>query len=295
MLWWMPFWGVLPASEKGTDLPQPVGKIMEPALKEASGLTPSRKVPGRFWSHNDSGHAPEIFALDSEGHALATVKIEGGNLVDWEAMETDGEGGMWIGDFGNNLNRRRDLILYRVEEPGHQIPRTLQVSDTVRFRYSDQQAFPPEKMNFDCEAMFVWDQKLYLLTKHRSDRDTKLYRIEDWQSDEVHIARLIDRFEWIGQVSDAALTSDGSRLAVLTYSGIWIFNRPEDSDNFLKGNGQKWLFPNWSLKQVEGIAWLDEQSLLLCNEQRRMFTLQVVSDAWVPFSGSSVQSVDESP
>lgn len=276
-------------------LPEPAGMLAEPALKEASGLTQSGRVPGRFWSLNDSGHSAVLFAMDAEGHPEAAVRIRGAENQDWEAVESDPQGGLWIGDFGNNLNRRKDLRIYRVEEPGEEIPAELPVTRTLHFRYPDQEDFPPEIMNFDCEALFFRDGKLYLLTKHRSDRDTKLYRIEDLETEEIQTATLLGQYAWIGQVTDASLTPDGEKLAVLTYSGIWIFNRPADSDDFLRGEGMAWKFPNWSLKQVEGISWLDAQTLLICNEQRSLFRADLRSEVWKAFSGSDVRSGDESP
>ncbi len=274
-------------------LPKPVAKIKAPALSESSSLTQSRLIPGRYWSLNDSGHAPELFALDAEGNSLAVLKVEGVKNVDWEALSVDSEGGLWIGDFGNNLNKRKNLMIYRVDEPGEVLLTSLKPTRTLRFVFSDQKEFPPEKLNFDCEAMFVWDQKIYLLTKNRADRDAKFYRIENLESDELQEAVLIDRFHKMGQVTDAALSADGQRLAVLTFSGIWIFDRPEGSDLFLQGAGCHFKFKNWALEQVEGIAWIDEKTLLICNEQKDIFRVPVEGEGWESFNSTAVEPADE--
>ncbi|MDF3128975.1 hypothetical protein P0Y35_07190 [Kiritimatiellaeota bacterium B1221] len=279
--------------EVGTGIPSPVAQIEESALREASGLTKSSFGPW-FWSLNDSGNDSVLFSISALGKTHGVVKVAGVKNVDWEAVATDGEGGLWIGDFGNNRNRRKDLQIHRVGEPGDNISvLPLRVNKTIRFRFPDQLAFPPEKWNFDCEAMFIWEKKVYLLTKHRADTDTKLYRIEDLETEEIQDAVLLDRFEGIGQVTDAALTADGGRLAVLTFSGIWIFDRPKGSDRFLRGSGRHFLFKNWALRQIEGIAWIDEGRLLICNEQKDIFQLPVEGEGWVAFTGTGAESADE--
>lgn len=258
-----------------TPLPRKSAEIEHPAIVESSGLSQSRRVPGRYWTHNDSGHDPVLYALDAEGKSLAEpVWIEGARNVDWESVAIDDQGRIWIGDVGNNRNRRRDLTVYVVEEPGEEIPDRLPVQRTIRIRYPDQEAFPPEKLNFDCEAMFVWNEQLYLLTKHRADADTKLYRLHDTGGAEEQELVLIGHRADVGVVTGADLAADGRRLAVLTYSGVWIFERPEGNDHFLEGRARHLPFPHWAYKQVEGIVWMDAYRLLISNEQRDLFILE---------------------
>lgn len=277
-------------------LPEPTGKIEHQEIKESSGLAHSLKVPQRYWTHNDSGGKAVLYAMDAKGNHLGgPVRLVGAENQDWEAICVDTKGRMWIGDVGNNRNKRKDLTIYQVEEPGAEIPEALNVLRTIRFRYPDQKAYPPEKLNFDCEAVFVFQDQLYLLTKHRSDTDSKLYRIEDLNSESVQVATWIGRYSEIGQVTDVALHADGKRLAVLTFSGIWIFERPEGTDNFLAGFGKKFVFKNWALRQIEGIAWMDEETLLVSNEQRDLYQFEIDTEYWVDFTHTSAESADESP
>lgn len=257
-------------------LPEKTGEIEHPLLVESSGLIQSRRVPGRYWTHNDSGHDPVLYAIDAKGTTLSDpVQIEGARNVDWESLAIDDQGRIWIGDVGNNRNRRRDLTVYVVEEPGEKIPETLPVLRTLRIRYPDQKAFPPEKLNFDCEAMFVWNQKLYFLTKHRADKDTKLYRLDDRGGNGEQELTWIGLRADVGAVTGADLARDGRRLAVLTYSGVWIFERPEGNDHFLAGPAKHFPFPHWAYQQVEGIAWKEDQRLLITNEQRDVFEVDL--------------------
>lgn len=276
--------GVPGPRETAVNLPTPYATIAHPLIKESSGFAASDKVPGRFWTLNDSGNGPWLFAMDAQGRAQGEpVKVRGVRNMDWEAIASDGKGHLWIGDFGNNQNRRKDLAIYQISEPGEMLPAEVSINKRIRFRFPDQQAFSLEKLNFDCEAMFVMAGRIYLLTKHRADSDTKLYRLENLDGGEVQTATLLDRFAGIGQVTDAALSLDGQRLAVLTYSGIWIFDKPADSDLFLQGSGQRWLFNNWALGQCESVAWTDAETLLIGNEQRDLFQVPTGSGGWVRF------------
>jgi hypothetical protein len=43
-------------------------------LPEGSGPAASRRTPGRFWSHNDSGE-PVLFALDGKGRVIGRLTV----------------------------------------------------------------------------------------------------------------------------------------------------------------------------------------------------------------------------
>lgn len=105
---------------------------MPDELLESSGLAASRRYPGVLWSHNDSGHDPVVFAIDTTGQLLGRVRVSGARNVDWEDMELapcaatgdDGGGGqrsgkdcLYIADTGDNRLRRDDAAIYRVPEP----------------------------------------------------------------------------------------------------------------------------------------------------------------------------------
>jgi hypothetical protein len=122
-----------------TDLP--------PVLKEVSGM--ARLPNGDLWLLNDSKNPPELFRFDPlAGKLLETRRLPVQNF-DWEDLASDPAGNLYIGDFGNNYNRRRNLRIFRYN------PATGAL-DSIEFRYPDQQAFPPAReadWNFNCEAL----------------------------------------------------------------------------------------------------------------------------------------------
>jgi hypothetical protein len=127
-------------------------------LSEASGLAISRRVPGRLWTHNDSGQ-PVLFALDSRGAVTGQLRVSGAKVEDWEAVAVGPCGGgscIYIGDIGDNDARRRRITVYRVPEPDA-ASGTAAVTDTLHASYPDGA--------HDAETLLVAGGRLYIVTK----------------------------------------------------------------------------------------------------------------------------------
>lgn len=210
-----------------------VGKLERGPSKENSGIVASRKQENVFWVINDSGDEPRIYAVRRDGtcHLEGKKSDKPGALIaeaknrDWEDIAVMPDGTIVVCDVGNNSNKRKDLRLYFVREPQASASEA-QLLKTVRFRYPDQKKFPAPRsdFNYDCEGVFTLGDTVYLLTKHRSDTATKLYRLNDLSEDKTHELELLDHFEISGQVVAADALPDGSKLAVATYDTLWLFD-----------------------------------------------------------------------
>ena len=245
------------------------------ALNESSGIAKSRNFPGVFWSHNDSQDKPRIFAIDAEGNSILD-SIEGKEVVipilgvrnnDWEDITFWGRD-ILIADLGNNENYRRNLEILRFPEPDPY--RTSEVKNIIRYqvKYPDQIWHPtPWRKNFDCEAIFTFQDKVYVLTKNRSDDFTKLYRFNELRSDTVNIPELIDRFDSKGKVTAASMSEDESQLAVLTYDNIWLFTGFKN-DSFFDHEVYFWRM---KVDQCEAIDFVADDALLVTNEDGKMY------------------------
>jgi hypothetical protein len=98
------------------------GIVANDALVELSGIAESRKSPGVFWAHNDSGDSARFFALAADGRHLGTLALTGAGARDWEGMaigagEAAGDWFLYAGDIGDNSAVRPDVRVYRVLEP----------------------------------------------------------------------------------------------------------------------------------------------------------------------------------
>ncbi len=99
-----------------------VFRFADPAITESSGLAASVVHPGVLWTHNDSGNAARLFAVDQAGATVATLDVEGTLNIDWEAVAMgrgpNGSAALFVADTGANLSLRPQPSIYVVAEPG---------------------------------------------------------------------------------------------------------------------------------------------------------------------------------
>lgn len=140
------------------------------ALDESSGLA---FHDGSLWTHNDSGDEARVFQLDLSGTVLREIVIRNADNVDWESMAQD-EDYLYIADTGNNFNTRSTLLVYRVSWADLQD--NTAAADIISIDYADHEPGNRLSHNFDAEGLAVHDDELWLFSKNRGDRQTKLYR-----------------------------------------------------------------------------------------------------------------------
>ena len=122
-----------------------------------------------------------------------------------------------------------------------------------------------------------------LLTKHRSDTRSNLYRFDSVDPHRDNPLTLIDSFAAGGMVTAADASDDGSLLAILTYHHIWLIELPSaggDDNNLLQG--RKYRLPIQA-GQCEGICFNGDQ-LLISNEQREIFSVSLQEIKAFPFA-----------
>src|SRR6476619_1233791 len=66
--------------------PATIATIKEKSIAESSGLVASRTTPGAYWTHNDSGDGPFIYAFNTRGDSLGIFRVTGAQAFDWEDM-----------------------------------------------------------------------------------------------------------------------------------------------------------------------------------------------------------------
>ncbi|TAK06947.1 MAG: hypothetical protein EPO39_07705 [Candidatus Manganitrophaceae bacterium] len=233
----------------------PDARFEDPAVNESSGLVKSRRFDGIFWTHNDSGDRARIFAVTREGRSVGTVEIAGARNVDWEDIAIDDAGFLYLCDIGDNRNRRTDLVVYRVPEVDPRRVRAATVAARFPFRY-------PALRSPDTEACFFSNGAVYLLTKEHGDDETNLYRLDLSRPERAQVASFIGKAKVDGLVTGADLSPDGSRLAVLTYTAVHLFQKPGGSENYLAGEHRRLSL---LFGQAEAIAW-DGEDLIITNE-----------------------------
>jgi len=142
--------------------------VLSEELKEISGIHFINDT--LLVAHNDGGNGPFLYFIHpNSGKILKRVVVKGVKNTDWEDIALEGKF-MYIGDFGNNANKRKNLSIIRVSWKEALMKDTVN-SEVMTFEYSDQIAFPPEKkgLNYDAESMAFADGYLWIFTKNRTD------------------------------------------------------------------------------------------------------------------------------
>ncbi|MCL4220094.1 MAG: hypothetical protein KJZ65_01865 [Phycisphaerales bacterium] len=257
----------------------PVGKLGAGAGKEISGIVRSRRDAAVFWTVNDSGDEPRVYPIRADGSVIASERepeapgtLVGGAInCDWEDIALDASGRLIVADLGNNSNARADLCLYFIEEPEPKEGRTTFTSK-VMVRYPDQPGVPAPRSNrnFDAEAVYTVGDEVFILTKHRSDTKTTLYRLSSRESDVVNELERLGDYEVQGRVTGADASDDGLRLAVLTYDRIWLFERESTSVAFFDGqvSSRRYAMPDGEASDSESICFETDKTLLVADESR---------------------------
>jgi len=206
-------------------------------ITESSGVVPSALVPGVFWTHNDSGDGPYLYATDSTGRDLGAIRVAGAGAHDWEDLAAGSclivpGHCLYVGDMGDNKRHRRSVVVYRLREPAP--PRgpadslgVVPLLDSIVLTYPDGA--------HDAEALAVTRAgDLLIITKDRAGPSV-LFRASAARGDGPRLLRRIGALAMrtgalTGRLATgAALAPDGALLAVRTYVSIHLFRLAGDS------------------------------------------------------------------
>ena len=222
--------------------------------------------PGRtdvFWTHNDSGDDPLLYAIDGSGRILGRVRLDGARNQDWEALAAGpcASGAcLYVGDIGNNRRKRNDaVVLYRVPLPAPE--------DGTVAAEAFRATFPGGGR--DAEALFALpDGSLYLVNKG-NDEEVALYR---WptplEPGPVELERVRALAPEPGQpgdrVTDASASPDGRWVAVRTYGTLAFYRTAE----LVAGGDPAFTVDLAALGEAQGeaVALLDGGLVLLTSE-----------------------------
>lgn len=242
------------------------------SLKEVSGII-YHPATDLIWTLEDSGNQNEVYGLDSKGEIANTIVIEDTENTDWEDITKDGEGNLYIGDFGNNNNVRQDLCIYKINKNALKQEKAVPAYK-ISFAYPEQKEFPPKKteMLYDVEGFFEFKNNFYLFTKNRSkgfDGTAFLYKIPNAPG--FHQAVLMGKFNTCDSYNHCAITAatispDETKIVLLTHDKIILLENFK-GDHFLDGTQTTLELDHFS--QKEAVCFKDDDLLLIADERTK--------------------------
>ncbi len=273
--------------------PVQIATLADRAVRESSGVVASRRDAGLFWTHNDSGDGPLVYAFDREGDARGTFRVAGAQARDWEDIAAGpgperGQTYLYAGDIGDNDREREFIVVYRFPEPqaapqaapsaadanGAQ-PRVTALAEAIRLKY-------PDGAN-NAEALMIHPQTgdLYVVTKTATSAG--VYKLAaPFAAGEVHtlthVATLRGPDFFGALVTGGDISPDGTRVALCDYAQGYELALPAGAKGFDEVWTQKPAAVPLGLRmQGEAVCYrLDGAALLATSEGTPTPLLEIV-------------------
>lgn len=240
--------------------------------KEVSGMIfhePTKKL----WMLEDKGNPADLYVYSLDGKFEQAVTINNQENTDWEDLSQDTNGNIYIGNFGNNDNKSKELRILKID--GSDLTsNSINTSQETTFYYENQTDFPPKKSNllYDCEAFVATNDAFYLFTKNRSkgfDGTFFVYKVPNKNGN--FKAEKIATLQTCGQykscaITGAALNKNGNEIALLTHDKVLLIPFVND-DSFKQENITiKELGHN---SQKEAITFKSDKELFMADESEK--------------------------
>jgi hypothetical protein len=198
------------------------------ALDELSGMVASRRHPGIYWTHNDSGHEPTLFAIRETGAIVARFAIRGVQTSDPEDVAIgpcapdDRRQCVYLADTGDNLRSRTRVQVIRVVEP-ERLKSGVLIGDAFPFAYPDG-AYDTEALLIDprtAEALVITKGITSLGQAFRVQLDRNVR-----PTHAIPLGALASPPGFDALTTAASVHPSGTRILLRTYRTVWEFRRP---------------------------------------------------------------------
>lgn len=247
-------------------------------LHEVSGMSESRNRKGCFWFINDSGSKPILYAMQSNGTRVANVVLDGASNTDWEDLASftlHQKHCLMVADVGDNDAKRKFVTLFILQEPqfvkNQLLESTSPIAWKIDFRFPDGPR--------DCESVAVdpLQGKILLLSKRPTP--PQLYELPlQPQKGGIQVAKKLGEVvlpmpagmphhPFATQPTSMDISPDGKSVAVLTYAGLFVYQR-HDEESWLLAmkRAPQHLMPHL-LPQAEATCFSSDGKSLLCTSE----------------------------
>jgi hypothetical protein len=251
-----------PGTTQPTEQPwRVVGTLSHGPIAECSGIVASRNHPDVFWVHNDSGNPAALYAVKQDGSLVGEFAVAATN-EDWEDIAIDDAGRLYVGDIGNNGGRRKQLVVYRLDEPD-----PTRSKEVVRLKVTRKWTLSFPAAPFDCEALFVHGGHGYVISKIYFGGQAGVYRFPLDEAKEPLELEKVASVPVRTPVTAADISPDGKRLAVLSVAGLNVFEINADVTNVGKAAA---TFTPYVHATMEACTFTSGGGVLVATEPRQM-------------------------
>ncbi len=247
-------------------VPPPAGdvafRLSDPRIAESSSLVAASDGV-HLYTTNDSGDSARVFVLDRAGRTVAVHVLPGVQAVDVEDAALGPGPALYLADTGDNTGARRDVLLHVLPEPG-----TGPVDvRTVRLTYEDEA--------HDAEALLVHPRTGQVLVVTKSVFGPAAYEVRDGVLRRAAAVRVGLTGTRGGPepaaaaqllVTGGAVSPDGRRLALRTYTDAYVYEVPGDDLAAALG-GSPTVVPLPATPQGEALTWTRDGRALLTSTE----------------------------
>ena len=242
-----------------------IGPLAGAGITEASGL---QIGPGGrcLYVINDSGNAPELFRVDLPSLSITTMSLDNARNRDWEDLALipgADESTLVIADIGDNQAQFSTTRLWAVsvdcgETEGDELP-----------VHRHDIAYPGGPR--DAESL-AWDpltERLILVSKR--DQPPRIYSLawppteSEWHLDGAlenipapsssELLRSPHQGRWAAQPNGMDISPDGQRAAIVTYRGVYVWMREDDTPWAKTMSATPWFLPFGQMVRAESVAF----------------------------------------
>lgn len=208
-----------------------------------------------IWTIQDSGNDSKLYGLNEKGSIEKTLIITNASNIDWEDLTSDKQGNLYIGDFGNNNEKRK---IFRILKVKHEDLNKKKVeAEIIEF------TLPKKQKSKDFEAFFYLNNSFYLISK-----ETKKFII-------IKVPNKVGRHKAIirsdynldgkdNRITSADISENGKTIVLLNHDKLWRINNFMN-DDFFSGDIEQLPFEHSS--QKEGICFKTNLKVIITDER----------------------------
>lgn len=241
-------------------------------ISETSGLA---CLSGqRFLTVNDSGNAPVVYQLDTQGRILARLNVNADNK-DWEAI-TIHQGQLWIADIGNNSGQRPSIQLLQSDLPTFSTQQLNTRPLQLRYATAPLPQGADYQHNLDAEALVSTGDELLLFSKNWLGNQSTVYSVNTTAPNSV-LSPSGQTAVLPGVITDVAFSAEQNVFVVAGYQNF----RQNPLQLMLTGNFEPFLavldrqyqlqaiVPISTGGQLEAVCVDEQQQIWLSQEKSR--------------------------